>query len=287
MFPTGAIGPAKLLERETGYNFRDRRRNLMPDWNAKKYRGVLNAAALSSAWTSSWGWAWASAVFAAVLSFGFAAIAQDAGVAQTPAENGPGLVIEPAELPTTYPRGPYHVIFHARGNYVPPLHWTLGSGTLPPGITLDDSGSLRGEAQKPGEFQFVVVAKDGNSPQQAVQRPYTLRVIDAITVAWKVPAHVNANRIEGSLEISNTTPEDMDLTFDVKAVAENGRATEIGYQHFPLRKGTLGMSLPFGETLPNGAYEIYANVVGEVPARNVIYKQELKTPKALQVNVAP
>jgi hypothetical protein len=73
----------------------------------------------------------------------------------------------------------------------------------------------------------------------------------------------------------------------VKAVADNGRATEIGYQHFPLRKGTLGFALPFGETLPNGAYVVYVNVVGEVPARNVIYRQELKTPKALQVNVTP
>ena len=38
---------------------------------------------------------------------------------------------------------------------------------------------------------------------------------------------------EGSVEVTNTTVDDMDLTFDVKAVAENGRATEIGYQRFP------------------------------------------------------
>ena len=38
---------------------------------------------------------------------------------------------------------------------------------------------------------------------------------------------MNVNRIEGSGEVSNTTAEDMDLTFDVKAVAENGRATEM------------------------------------------------------------
>jgi hypothetical protein len=250
----------------------------MPDRDARKYRVSPNAVFTS---------VWASAVVAAVLSFGTGAVAQEPVAEQTPADNAAGLVIEPMELPTTYPHGPYHVIFHAHGNYVPPLHWTLGSGTLPPGITLDDSGSLHGEAQRPGEFQFVVVAKDGNSPQQAVQRAYTLKVVDAITVAWKVPAHLNGTRIEGSVEVSNTTPEDMDLTFDVKAVADNGRATEIGYQHFPLRKGTLGFALPFGETLPNGAYVVYVNVVGEVPARNVIYRQELKTPKALQVNVTP
>ena len=100
-------------------------------------------------------------------------------------------------------------------------------------------------------------------------------------------AHVTANRIDGSVEVTNTTADDIDLTFDVKAVAENGRATEIGYQRFPLKKGTVGMTLPFGETLPHGGYMVYVNVVGEVPARNVIYTQLLQTPHALQVNVEP
>ncbi len=79
----------------------------------------------------------------------------------------------------------------------------------------------------------------------------------------------------------------MDLTFDVKAVAENGRATEIGYQHFPLKRGTIGMTLPFGETLPHGAYVVYVNVNGEVAKRNAIYKQRMQTPAALQVVVGP
>lgn len=198
-----------------------------------------------------------------------------------------GLVIEPAELPATYPKGQYQVVFHARGNYVPPLHWSVESGTLPPGITLDDTGTLHGEAERAGEFQFVVAARDSGKPQQAVQRAFTIKVVEALTVAWKVLPRVNVNRIEGSVEVSNTTPEDMDLTFDVKAVADNGRATEIGYQHFPLRKGTIGMVLPFGDTLPNGGYVVYVNVVGEIAQRNVIYRQGLQTPTALQVNVGP
>jgi hypothetical protein len=89
------------------------------------------------------------------------------------------------------------------------------------------------------------------------------------------------------VEVSNSTAEDMDLTFDVKAVAENGRATEIGYQRFPLKRGTLGMALPFGETLPHGAYVVYVNVNGEVAKRNAIYKQQMQTPAPLQVVVGP
>ncbi len=198
-----------------------------------------------------------------------------------------GLVIEPTELPPTYPHGPYQVKFHARGNYVPVLHWRVERGRLPAGIMLDDNGLLHGEAQKEGEFQFVVAVKDGGKPQLAVHKGFVIKVVQAITVAWKVPAHVNANRIEGSVEVSNTTVDDVDLTFDVKAVAENGRATEIGYQHFPLKRGTLGMVLPFGETLPDGGYVVYANVVGEVAKRNAIYREQLQTPAPLQVATAP
>jgi hypothetical protein len=198
-----------------------------------------------------------------------------------------GLVIEPAELPATYPHGTYQVNFHARGNYVPVLHWRVESGALPPGIKLEENGVLHGEAERAGEFQFVVAVRDGDNPQQAVQRKLLIKVVEGITLAWKVPAHVTGNRIDGSVEVSNTTADDMDLTFDVKAVAENGRATEIGYQHFPLKRGTIGMALPFGETLPHGAYVVYVNLVGEVAKRNAIYRERVQTPTALQVVVGP
>jgi len=70
-----------------------------------------------------------------------------------------GLVIEPTELPGTYPQGVYQVNFEGRGNYVPVLHWRVESGALPPGITLEDNGVLHGAAERAGEFQFVVSAR--------------------------------------------------------------------------------------------------------------------------------
>ena len=212
---------------------------------------------------------------------------QDKASQDKPSPDNQGLVIEPAELPGTYPHGPYQVDFHARGNYVPVLRWRIESGALPPGLRLEDNGVLHGEAERAGEFQFVVAVRDGGNPQQAVQKGFTIKVVEGITVTWKVPAHVTGNRIDGSVEVSNSTADDMDLTFEVKAVNENGRATEIGYQRFPLKKGTIGMALPFGETLPHGAYIVYVDVNGEIAKRNAIYKQQMKTPVALQVVVGP
>jgi hypothetical protein len=198
-----------------------------------------------------------------------------------------GLVIWPLKLPGTYPQGTYYVNLQGQGNYVPVLQWRLESGALPPGIRLEENGLLHGEAERAGEFQFVVSVKDGGKPQQAVQKEFVINVVEGIIVAWKNPAHVAGSRIEGSVEVSNSTADDVDLTFDVKAVAEDGRATEIGYQHFPLKRGTMGMALPFGESLPHGAYVVNVNVVGEVAKRNAIYRQEMQAPAPLQVAVGP
>jgi hypothetical protein len=226
-------------------------------------------------------------MFWLVLAMSLAAYGQTGAPANAGQSADNGLVIVPQELQDTYPQGDYQVRFHGQGNFVPTLHWRVQSGTLPPGIKLEDEGLLHGAAERAGEFHFVISVQDAGQPRQAVQKAFTIKVVDAIAVAWKTPAHVTGNRIDGSVEVSNTTVDDIDLTFDVKAVAENGRATEIGYQHFPLKRGTIGMALPFGETLPFGAYTVYVNVVGEVAKRNAIYREQLQTPKALQVTVGP
>lgn len=203
------------------------------------------------------------------------------------AQSEPELLIQnETPLPNAYPRMPYEYRFHARGG-VPALQWRVEKGALPTGMKLEDDGRLHGTPDHKGEFHFTVSVRDGSNPQQAVQKEFTLHVLSAFALAWKVPAHVIGNRIEGSVEVSNATPEDIDLTFIVMAVAANGRATAIGYQHFVLARGTIGKELPFGETLPRGGYVINVDAVGEVAAQNLIYRQRMQTPSALQVIVGP
>jgi putative Ig domain-containing protein len=204
-----------------------------------------------------------------------------------PAQSEPALVIlNDSELPDTFPHALYDIQFHARGG-VPTHHWRVEKGSLPPGIVLEDSGRLHGQAERAGEFQFTVSVRDGSQPPQAVQKGFTLRVKSALSLTWKTPAHVNGNRIEGSVEVANVTPDNMDLTFIVLAVAGNGRATAIGYQHFVLKRATVGMELPFGETLPHGSYVVHVDAVGEVAAKNLIYRDRMQTPVPLQVTVGP
>jgi hypothetical protein len=77
------------------------------------------------------------------------------------------------------------------------------------------------------------------------------------------------------------------LTVIIVAVAENGRATAIGYQHFSLNAGTNDVRIPFGSTLPYGAYVIHADAIAEIPKRNAILRQRLQTPLPLQIVQAP
>ena len=190
------------------------------------------------------------------------------------------------QLPDTYPRAIYEYHFHARGG-VPPHHWRLEKGALPPGIKLEDTGLLHGQAERTGEFEFTVSVRDSSEGQTPMQKAFMLRVHSALSLNWKNAAHVSGNRIEGSVIVSNVTPDDMDLTFIVMAVAGNGRATAIGYQHFNLARDTVEQELPFGETLPNGGYVIHVDVVGDVPKRNLIFRERMESPSPLHVLVGP
>ena len=196
------------------------------------------------------------------------------------------LVIDTTSLPPTYPKSDYTVHFQAHGG-APPVHWKVESGDLPPGLRLEDDGTLHGSPQRTGEFRVTISATDGSRPQRAVQREYALNVVSAISMDWKKPARVSGSRIDGSVTVTNTTADDLDFTFVAMAVAENGRATAIGYQRFPLKKGTVDFEIPFGENLAHGAYVVSVDGVGEIADKNEIHRARLQTPAALQVTAGP
>src|SRR5437870_3606894 len=70
-------------------------------------------------------------------------------------ESGSQLVIETTSLPTTYPRAAYSVKLQQHGG-APPFHWKVAKGELPPGLSLEDDGTLHGSPEKTGEYQFTI-----------------------------------------------------------------------------------------------------------------------------------
>src|SRR5437764_521040 len=74
---------------------------------------------------------------------------QDAAPAPSPA-NGRHIVIDTTSLPGTYPRAAYSVKLQEHGG-VPSFHWKVEKGQLPPGLRLEDDGTLHGSPEKIGE----------------------------------------------------------------------------------------------------------------------------------------
>ena len=65
--------------------------------------------------------------------------------------------------------------------------WSLASGTLPPGVTLNSSGTISGVPSVVGAFPITIRAVDANWPSNAAVAPLTV-VIDAPSFAVTLPA---------------------------------------------------------------------------------------------------
>jgi hypothetical protein len=219
-----------------------------------------------------------------VLLFSLWMLVLPAAAQQTSA--GPPLVIGTTSLPKAFLRRPFESRLEAQGALAPYV-WKVSGGALPPGLTLTEAGVLNGTPTEAGRFHFVITVVDSSRPAQERTVELSLDVLPSLLAEWKVPPHVNGERIEGIVKVSNNTEDDFDLTFILLAVSESGRATALGYQHFVLRKGTDSLEIPFGDNLPRGSYQIHADVVGEVAPKDTIYRARLVTRENLQVQTGP
>ena len=120
-------------------------------------------------------------------SYAFTVTATDS--AQTPGSGSqpfnvtidtPGpLVVDPGQTPPAGVHGTsYSITLTATGGYLP-LRWTVTAGTLPPGLTLDPSGTLSGTPTKASStpFAFTVTVTDSSTPTPATNSvPYAITI---------------------------------------------------------------------------------------------------------------
>jgi len=202
------------------------------------------------------------------------------------AAQAPPLAVVDEPPPSLVAGVEFHVLLHARGG-VPPYVWSVASGALPEGITLSPEGLLAGRPAKPGAFTLTLRVEDSGHPAHTINKEFRAVVTASLLIEWLQPPKVRDDRIDGIVKVSNGSAETFDLTIIIVAVAENGRATAIGYQHLPLNAGTTDFQIPFGNTLPPGAYVIHADAIAEIPARRSILRRQLQTPQPLQVVQGP
>ena len=200
--------------------------------------------------------------------------------AQTP------LAVVEDSLPTLVNGVEIHSQLHARGGQ-PPYVWSIASGELPEGITLTPEGLLHGKPTKSGTFSLVLKIEDSGRPAHTINKEFKVVIATSLLLEWNQPPKVHDNRIDGSVQVSNGSSDTFDLTVVIVAVAENGRATAIGYEHFDLKPSPDSTKIPFGNTLPSGAYVIHADAIAEIAAKNAILRQRLQTPQPLHVTVGP
>ena len=183
-----------------------------------------------------------------------------------------------ASLWTNYgPKNRHGFQLQATGG-IPPYHWRTINGSLPHGLKLEEDGEITGVPDGRGSY-FSLEVRDSNNPPAQAQKAVTLLVEIPFSADWHAKARVSGQRIDGSVKVSNRTGRDFDLTFIVLAINDIGRATAIGYQHFPLKANTRDFPLPFGDNLSPGNYAINVDLVAEEPISNKIFRARLVSPK--------
>ncbi len=174
------------------------------------------------------------------------------------------------------PEGRYGFYLRSSGG-VGPYLWQIAAGSLPGGLTIDESGRLWGVPKESGQFEFTALLTDASEPPNQVRQKFILKVETPLTAEWDHAARVTGQRIDGSIKVSNRTGRDFDLTVVVLAVNDIGRATAIGYQHFSLKKDTRDFDIPFGDSVSGGTYVVNVDVVAEEPVSNRIFRARLVT----------
>lgn len=61
-------------------------------------------------------------------------------------------------------------------NGTQPYNWSVATGTLPPGLSLLQSGAIIGTPTKDGNYTFTVQVKDASQPSATTTRAYTIRI---------------------------------------------------------------------------------------------------------------
>jgi hypothetical protein len=228
-------------------------------------------------------WFSRTGVFATLLLSALLAFAQQAAPAEQTVVTR--LTIMDETLPPVTAGSGVHVPLHATGG-VPPYRWAALPGDLPSGISLTPEGILAGCPTQSGDFAITVTVTDSGQPAHTISKSIRVQVTAVLLLEWLRPPQAGGNRIDGVAQVSNAAKEDFDLTVIIVAVNAIGRATALGYQHLRLKAGSGNLNIPFGTTLPRGAYVVHADAVAEIPARNTILRQRLQTP-ALPVNQGP
>jgi hypothetical protein len=87
----------------------------------------------------------------------------------------------PGSLPDAVLGIPYSFTFQSSGG-INPVAWTVASGQLPAGLTLNSNGTLSGTPTATGSFTFTAQAGDASSPSQTITINVAIKSVSLLSI---------------------------------------------------------------------------------------------------------
>jgi hypothetical protein len=116
------------------------------------------------------------------------------------------LTITSAALPSGVTGSPYSQTLTAAGG-APPYSWSVVSGSLPPGLTLEiPTGVLAGTPTATGDFTFTVRATDSNSVTAQMQLAVSIGAGLTLTTAASLPSGTAGAAYTAQLKVTGGQP---------------------------------------------------------------------------------
>ena len=156
------------------------------------------------------------------------------------------LQVTTAQLAGGAVAGSYSATLSASGGSTP-YTWSLASGTLPNGLTLNAAGSISGTPSLAGSFSFTVQVKDAAA--QSVSKNFSINVASPVpTVAITSPA--SGASVSGTISVSGTASDTVSISSVQVAVDGGSYANASGTNNWTFGLNTASLS--------NGAHSLSA-----------------------------
>ena len=152
-----------------------------------------------------------------------------------------------------------------------PIVWSLGSGQLPPGLTLNAAGLISGSSTAIGTFSFTVKATDASAPQQTTTASFTISVASTLSVVFTVQPN------DTSSASSQITPAVKVLVTDNLGQSVRGATVQMS-----LASNPTGASL-FGQTVVttgNNGIAVFSSLGVNKSGRGYTLKALVASPQA-------
>ena len=156
--------------------------------------------------------------------------------------------ITPSPLPGATVGTPYSLIFAVSGA-TPPDNFTVDSGALPAGLTLETPGTLQGTPTAGGAFQFVVRVTDAfqNTATQAYQLTVSVPTLPPPTVTGVNTTEPPAQQPTVALHLASPYPLDLTATVTLTFASAVGGVDDPAIQ-FSTGGRTVEITVPAGTT---------------------------------------